>query len=75
MSGGPYNNAIAPAVRNMTADGVYLLNTWNASVPLWNMHKTGECTHWCSPSAYHVWLYLLNDLMREQNLGNAVQSP
>lgn len=75
VSGGPYNNAIAPAVRNMTADGIYLLITWNASVPLWNMHRAGECTHWCQPSAYHVWLYLLNDLMRVQNLGNAVQSP
>lgn len=42
-----------------------------AQVPLWDMHKTGECTHWCSPSAYHVWLYLLNGLLRDRGLGNA----
>ena len=71
VSGGPYNNVIAPAVTAMGAAGVHVLNTWNASVPLWNMHKTGECTHWCSPSAYHVWLFLLNNLMRDQNIGNA----
>lgn len=72
VSGGPYNNVMAPAIRNLTDDGVHLLKTWNASAPLWNLHKTGECTHWCSPSAYHVWLYLLNNLMRERGLGNLV---
>lgn len=43
-----------------------------AQVPLWDTHKTGECTHWCSPSAYHVWLYLLNGLLRDRGIGNAV---
>lgn len=71
ISGGPYNNVIAPVVEVMATAGVHVLNTWNASVPLWNMHKTGECTHWCSPSAYHVWLYLLNNVLRDKNLGNA----
>lgn len=41
-----------------------------SQVPLWDTHKTGECTHWCSPSAYHVWLYLLNDLLRDSRIGN-----
>ena len=72
VNGGPYNTLIAPAVANMTADGAYFLSTWNATVPLWNVHKPGECTHWCSPSAYHVWLYLLNSLLREHSLGNVV---
>ncbi len=36
------------------------------------MHKTGECTHWCSPSAYHVWLYLLNALLAARGIGNPV---
>jgi hypothetical protein len=22
------------------------LRTWNASVPFWDSHKPGECTHW-----------------------------
>ena len=29
-------------------------------------------THWCSPSAYHLWLHLLNDVLRDGGLGSAV---
>ena len=50
--------------------GVPTLLTWNLTVPLWNMHRAGECTHYCSPSAYHVWLYLLNGLMAEHGFGS-----
>lgn len=42
-------------------------------VPLWDVHKTGECTHWCSPSAYHVWVFLLNQLLRDEGIGNELQ--
>jgi hypothetical protein len=49
------------------------LRTWNVSVPFWDSHKPGECTHWCSPSAYHAWLYLLNDVLRDAALGNAAR--
>lgn len=41
-------------------------------VPLWDVHKTGECTHWCSPSAYHVWVFLFNALLRDEGIGNQV---
>ena len=51
----------------------YLLR--NASVPLWATHKPDECTHWCSPSAYHLWLYLLSNLLRASGLGSNVSVP
>lgn len=41
-------------------------------MPLWATHKPEECTHWCSPSAYHLWLYLLNSVMRDASLGGNV---
>lgn len=41
-------------------------------MPLWATHKPDECTHWCSPSAYHLWLYLLNNLLRDSGLGATV---
>lgn len=44
-------------------------------MPMWATHKPEECTHWCSPSAYHSWLYLLNNLLRESGLGNSVSVP
>lgn len=47
----------------------------NLSIPLWATHKPGECTHWCSPSAYHAWLYRLNALLAEAGLGNPVHVP
>ena len=68
LSGGNYNAVAAKYLAQF--DGH--LATWNASVALWDSHKPGECTHWCSPSAYHVWLYLLNGVLRDKRLGNPV---
>jgi len=62
MEGGSHNVAVADLVAQMQSMGVSTLLTWNVTVPLWNLHRTGECTHYCSPSAYHVWLYLLNKM-------------
>ena len=70
--GGRRNLPLAPLVPHF-ADAH--LRTWNASIPFWDSHKPGECTHWCSPSAYHMWLYLLNDVMRDSGLGNAAAAP
>jgi hypothetical protein len=68
-----YNNAMAPLVHQMRDEGLLrLLLTWDASAPLWNTHRPGECTHWCSPSAYHVWLFLLNRLLAQEGVGNAI---
>ena len=71
-AGGRRNVPLAPLIPQL-ADAH--LRTWNDSIPLWDTHKPGECTHWCSPSAYHMWLYKLNDVLREGGLGNAVATP
>ena len=70
--GNPRNRAVAPAVAKLADAHLHL---WNASVPLWRTHKPDECTHWCSPSAYHLFLYLLNGVLRDSGLGNAVAVP
>lgn len=51
------------------------LRTWNATAMLWDVHNPGECTHYCSPSAYHVWLFLLNQELANSGLGNPVPTP
>ena len=70
--GGLSNIAAAPAIP-LLADAH--LRTWNDSVPLWDSHLPGECTHWCSPGAYHMWLYKLNDVLREGGLSSPVSVP
>ncbi|EFN56574.1 hypothetical protein CHLNCDRAFT_144253 [Chlorella variabilis] len=64
--------AVAPIVSRL-ADAH--LQIYNATVPLWDSHLPGECSHWCQPSAYQLWLYLLNDVLRDSELGNAVRMP
>jgi hypothetical protein len=51
------------------------LHIYNASVPLWVGHIPGECSHWCQPGAYQLWLFLLNDALRDGGLGNVVEVP
>jgi hypothetical protein len=74
LAGGNWNAAAAQFVPGL-ADAH--LRIWNASAPLWDSHLPDECTHWCHPGAYQLWLYLLNDLLRVNALGNpvAVQGP
>lgn len=69
VAGGHLNMA---AEADVSKAGWPVLSTYNATVPLWDVHKTGECTHYCSPSAYHVWVWLLNQLLREQHIGNTI---
>jgi hypothetical protein len=66
--GGMWNVAAAPYVGRL-ADAH--LRTWEASMPFWATHMPRECTHWCHPSAYHLWLFLLNEALREGGLGGA----
>lgn len=72
LGGGIMNAAAAPWVQHI-ADGH--LRTWNASVPLWDVHMPGECTHYCSPTAYHLWLFLLNAELARAGLGNPLPPP
>ena len=73
LAGGGPRNIAAALVGTGLAEAH--LKTWDATAPLWRTHLPGECTHWCSPSAYHLWLYLLNDVLRDSGLGNAVAVP
>ncbi|KAL4430810.1 hypothetical protein ABPG75_006066 [Micractinium tetrahymenae] len=68
-AGGTWNVAAAPLVGRL-ADAH--LAIWNASVELWDTHMPGDCTHWTQPSAYHLWLYLLNGVLRDSRLGSPV---
>lgn len=45
--------------------GIPILNTWNQSVPFWYVHRKGECTHWCQPSVYQLWIYMLWGLLQQ----------
>ena len=66
------NVAAAPLIPRL-ADAH--LRIYNASVPLWDSHLPGECSHWCDPAGYHLWLFLLNDVLRDSKLGNQVRPP
>ena len=47
----------------------------DVSLPFWNHHWPDECTHWCHPSVYQIWLFLLNDVLHQQRMGNPVWVP
>jgi hypothetical protein len=60
-SGGAYNRAATPILE---AAGIPVLHTYNATRPLWRMHlKDGDCTHYCHPSSYELWTFLLAQLL------------
>ncbi|KAL4444044.1 hypothetical protein ABPG75_011781 [Micractinium tetrahymenae] len=63
------NAAVAPLVPRLADTH---LRIYNASVPLWESHMPGECSHWCHPAAYELWVFLLNDVLRDSGLGSAV---
>lgn len=68
-----HNRLAAPHVPQL---GPAHLQTWQASIPGWDQHhgwKYGQdCTHWCQPGMPELWLPLLNKLLAERRLGNAV---
>ncbi|EFN58278.1 hypothetical protein CHLNCDRAFT_142251 [Chlorella variabilis] len=70
MAGGPYNAPLAGLIHYI-ADAH--LQTWAATAPMWGTHLPGECSHWCHPSAYRLWMHLLNNMLHESRLGNAVR--
>ncbi|GAB4823852.1 hypothetical protein N2152v2_010898 [Parachlorella kessleri] len=69
QEGGPYNKLARPYVGRL---GQYHLETWNATVPFHYTHLNPDCTHFCSPGPYQLWIFLLNGLLRDEGLGNAV---
>ena len=62
LAGGQRNALVAPIIRQA---GLSYLEIWNHSVPLHFMHKTGECTHFCSPGPYSIWIWRLWRLLAE----------
>lgn len=53
----------------MRKAGVPIVEAWNETLPLWDYHRDNgaglECTHFCSPSAPQLWLFLLYQTLRE----------
>ena len=56
ISGGWRNKLSEPIMRS---SGMHYLQTWNESINFWNGHMPGECSHFCGPGAYSIWLYQL----------------
>ncbi len=59
--GGWRNNITEPLMR---AAGIHYLATWNETITLFDLHTAGECTHFCSPGGYNIWVWQLWRLLR-----------
>ena len=47
---------------SMQASAINILDTYHETVPLWDFHlKDKDCTHFCNPSGYELWTYLLKE--------------
>lgn len=60
---GGWRNRISNPI--MQAHGIPQLDTWNETLPLYDMHTAKECTHWCAPGAHNIWIYSLWKLMQK----------
>lgn len=56
----PYLNGISDAH----------LQTYDVTLGMVEAHPPSDCSLWCSPSAYHAWVYLLNRVMKREGIGN-----
>ena len=36
---------------------VQIHETWNDTIDLYDGHTSGECSHFCSPGGYNIWLW------------------
>lgn len=63
--GGPNEHVKAGGWRNQLSDGVFraagmpIHATWNDTLPMHDGHIGSECTHFCAPGAYNVWIWSL----------------
>ena len=60
---GGYRNIISRPV--MQRANIPYLDTWNETIPLFYVHREGECSHFTANSAYSVWVWLLAGKLRE----------
>ena len=59
---GGWSNLIARPI--MAGIPVAILNSWNISTALWEWHVgMMDCTHFCHPSVYEIWLVILHDML------------
>jgi hypothetical protein len=62
QAGGWFNRE---AFEVMAASAIDVFSAYNETLPLWNFHlKDRDCTHFCNPSAYELWTYLLKEKLR-----------
>ena len=54
---GGWRNIIAEPL--MRGAGMHYLAAWNEAIPLHDMHTPGECSHFCSPGGYNIWVWQL----------------
>jgi hypothetical protein len=58
---GPFNAVTEPLKALL---GNYSLDIWEASAKMYYAHiRATDCTHWCHPSSYQVWVHLLYRLL------------
>lgn len=61
--GGWRNIDVKPYIRD---SGMAFLECWNETVPLYDMHcryPHVECSHFCSPGGYGIWIWKLWQLL------------
>lgn len=61
LEGGWRNKAARPMMVDLE---IPLVETWNKTLPVWRYHHHyhenpdhNDCTHWCHPSPYQMWIY------------------
>ena len=49
----------------LQASSINIFSAYNETLPLWDFHlKDRDCTHFCNPSGYELWTYLLKEKLR-----------
>lgn len=61
LEGGWRNKAVRPVITQL---GIPVIDIWNKTIPVWRYHhhyhenpEHSDCTHWCHPSPYQMWIY------------------
>lgn len=69
LRGGYHNRA---ARRVFGPAGIPVLDGWNETIMLWDMHRNNteglECSHYCTPSAVQIWIFYLYTGLRDTGL-------
>ena len=63
LHGGSKNYASS---QMLNAVSVPIISVYNQTVPLWQYHRDGQCTHYCFPSAPEIGVYGLYEALERQ---------